>query len=358
MLLTRSTKFFVIAFLLPILAACGKNTQESYNGVKIGKPYAVNGDWYAPKYQPYYDETGLASWYGPGFHGKKTSYGEDFDTNSLTAAHPTLPLPSFVEVTNLSNNKKVIVRINDRGPFAKNRIIDLSKAAAEKIDMLRTGTANVRVRYLKDDTERYIASKGGSLDGLSVAENAAGMGGATAQAAPVFSVASTSLPSSKPGSAFVKEAMADEDTASASPSSGMTSKELPPLPSATPGTGDTAARVASLSDSPGVQEAAALMPTQLPASMPIGRYPNDNPKDARARNGAIYVQVGAFSVEENAKKTANQLAIYGNAAVVPIELPGRKLYRVRLGPMDNRQVAQQSLEKVSEAGFKDAKIIQ
>jgi hypothetical protein len=93
----------------------------------VGKPYQVAGRWYTPKEQPSYDKTGMASWYGEAFHARKTSNGEWFDMNDLTAAHPTLPLPSYAKVTNLANGREVVVRINDRGPFVGTRLIDLSK---------------------------------------------------------------------------------------------------------------------------------------------------------------------------------------------------------------------------------------
>jgi rare lipoprotein A len=113
--------------------------------------YKVAGKRYYPttKVADNYTQTGRASWYGPGFHGKKTSSGERFDMNMMTAAHPTLPIPSYVRVTNLANGKSVVVRINDRGPFHGNRIIDLSKAAANKLGFLSKGTAQVRIELLK-----------------------------------------------------------------------------------------------------------------------------------------------------------------------------------------------------------------
>lgn len=116
--------------------------------VKIGKPYTVNGKTYIPHENPFYDEIGTASWYGSDFHGKKTANGEKYDMRSLSAAHPTLPLPSYVLVTNEENGRQVVVRINDRGPFKKGRIIDMSEAAAERLDMIDNGTAKVRVQYL------------------------------------------------------------------------------------------------------------------------------------------------------------------------------------------------------------------
>jgi len=112
---------------------------------KVGKPYKIKGKTYKPKHEPRYDEKGIASWYGPGFHGKRTASGETFDMHALTAAHPTLPLNSYLHVTNLENGKQIIVRLNDRGPFMKKRIIDLSKAAAEELEI--TGVARVRVQY-------------------------------------------------------------------------------------------------------------------------------------------------------------------------------------------------------------------
>ena len=96
----------------------------------VGKPYQIAGNWYYPKTNPNYERVGTASWYGPGFHGRLTANGEIFDMNSLTAAHPTMPLPSYARVTNVENDRSVIVRVNDRGPFAHDRLIDLSKRTA------------------------------------------------------------------------------------------------------------------------------------------------------------------------------------------------------------------------------------
>ncbi len=112
------------------------------------RPYQVRGRWYTPKEQPNYDEVGMASWYGDAFNGRPTSTGERFDMHELTAAHKTLPLPGLVEVTNLTNGRRIVARVNDRGPFVDGRIIDLSREAADELDMRRQGVARVRVRYL------------------------------------------------------------------------------------------------------------------------------------------------------------------------------------------------------------------
>jgi rare lipoprotein A len=130
------------------LSSLGSLDVERQNAiVKVGKPYKIAGLWYVPKHQPDYDETGIASWYGPKFHGKSTANGEIYNQNRLTAAHPTLPMPSLVEVTNLANGRTILVRVNDRGPYKRGRILDLSARAAQLLGYQANGTAQVRVRY-------------------------------------------------------------------------------------------------------------------------------------------------------------------------------------------------------------------
>jgi rare lipoprotein A len=114
----------------------------------VGKPYQVAGNWFTPKEQPNYDKVGVSSWYGEAFHRRRTSNGEYFDMNQLTAAHATLPIPSYVQVTNLANGKTRVLRVNDRGPFVGTRIIDVSKRAADELGYQRKGTSKVRVKYL------------------------------------------------------------------------------------------------------------------------------------------------------------------------------------------------------------------
>ncbi|WCL52869.1 septal ring lytic transglycosylase RlpA family protein [Gimibacter soli] len=116
------------------------------DGRKIGNPYQVAGVWYYPKDDPSYDETGYASWYGTEFHGKKTANGEVFDMNTLSAAHKTLPLPSYVKVTNLENNRTMVIRVNDRGPFVSGRIIDISRRGAQLLGFHAQGLTKVRVQ--------------------------------------------------------------------------------------------------------------------------------------------------------------------------------------------------------------------
>jgi rare lipoprotein A len=127
---------------------------------RVGPPYEAEGRWYVPTPEPGYEQTGTASWYGPTFHGQRTSSGEVFDEAALTAAHPTLPLQSLVQVTNLENGREVMVRINDRGPFAGERLIDMSRGAAQVLGFEGNGQARVHVRYLGPAPRRVDAGQG------------------------------------------------------------------------------------------------------------------------------------------------------------------------------------------------------
>lgn len=159
-------KILISLGLLVILSACTSTRTEDFNGFtefgnykghyKIGGPYRVEGVTYTPRYEPSYDHTGMASWYGPTFHGKKTANGDKFNQHALTAAHPTLPLPSLVRVTNLENGKTLVVMVNDRGPFSRTRILDVSKRAAQLLGFEKKGITRVRVQYLKGQTDQML----------------------------------------------------------------------------------------------------------------------------------------------------------------------------------------------------------
>ena len=125
-----------------------ENKNLSQGHYKVGNPYKINGIRYVPKLVSEYDETGIASWYGPKFNLKKTANGEIFDQDKISAAHKTLPLPSIVKVTHLKNNNTIFLRVNDRGPFVNDRIIDFSKKAAIKFGFYKTGIAHVRVELI------------------------------------------------------------------------------------------------------------------------------------------------------------------------------------------------------------------
>ena len=145
----------------------GERIPKGGGHYKVGQPYQVGGRWYHPREQPDYDRVGIASWYGPKFHGRKTANGEIFDMYALTAAHPTLPMPSYAYVTNPANGRTILVRINDRGPYVGDRMIDLSRESARVLGLLSGGTGRVRVQYAgpapldgNDSRERqFLASR-------------------------------------------------------------------------------------------------------------------------------------------------------------------------------------------------------
>ena len=136
------------------LAACGSSGRSGRPAegpgphFKIGQPYKINGQWYYPEFVTEYEAIGVASWYGDSYHGRPTANGEVYDMHALTAAHPTLQLPSVVEVVNLENGRSLVLRVNDRGLFVKDRLIDLSLAAARELGFEHQGLAQVQVRYL------------------------------------------------------------------------------------------------------------------------------------------------------------------------------------------------------------------
>jgi rare lipoprotein A len=156
---------------------------------KIGRPYELNGRTYVPAEEPNYRSEGIASWYGPDFHGKPTANGEIFDMNGISAAHPTLPMPSYLRVTNLANGRSIIVRINDRGPYARERVTDLSVGAAKALGYYDQGLARVRIEYVGR------APLGGSDDRMLLATLRQGSPAPAPSLARVAAAAPFKLPS-------------------------------------------------------------------------------------------------------------------------------------------------------------------
>ena len=152
--------FLTIAVVFFILTGCAKRESDVviYSNKSAQQSYSVNGKFYHPKKRVFsgWTQKGIASWYGPNFHGKHTSNGEIYNMYAFTAAHKTLPMNTIVKVTNLNNGKSVVVRINDRGPFVRGRIIDLSYIAAKKIGLDKTGTAPVKLRVLRFKGKNHV----------------------------------------------------------------------------------------------------------------------------------------------------------------------------------------------------------
>ncbi len=193
----------------------------------IGKPYTIAGNKFYPKADPTYDKTGVASWYGPKFHKRMTSNGEWFDMHYPSAAHTTLPLPSYAKVTNMANGRELIVRVNDRGPFVNDRIIDLSKHAAEVLDVKHKGTGKVRVQYigpapLNDKGSHLMAMNDELMQGTPLNQLLARVNGKTvvtaAKATPAVRAATppttraTAAPKASGGRYFVQVAAFSDQT--------------------------------------------------------------------------------------------------------------------------------------------------
>lgn len=267
---------------------------------KVGNPYQIDGIWYYPSEQPDYDETGIASWYGPTFYGKYTANGELYDGNALTAAHRTLPMPVNVRVTNLENGKSIVVRVNDRGPYARGRIIDLSRHAAELLDVVQTGTARVRVTYLSR----------ADLDNGQPAPTTPPEIASAIPAAPTAKVDASAL-NIVPGAPVAPPV-----------------KERP-MPVVVPG--------------PPIQVASANQPNGQVTQVPVPAATH------------LYVQVGAFSKLDNAKTLLTKLG--GDLRISTLQRNGQTLYRVRTGPLNSVEDADTALARVTGAGSNDAQIV-
>jgi rare lipoprotein A len=139
---------FVSKEYSPRVVEEGEPVPKGGGAYKVGKPYNINGRTYVPQENPHYRAEGVASWYGRDFHGRLTANGEVYDMHSISAAHTTLPLPSYVRVTNLNNGRSIVVRVNDRGPYHRDRVIDLSIGTAKALDFYHRGIARVRVEYV------------------------------------------------------------------------------------------------------------------------------------------------------------------------------------------------------------------
>ena len=293
------------------LAGCSTTPREgpvtvppSAGIYRIGKPYQIGDTWYYPREQPDYDETGIASWYGPNFAGQLTADGEIFDPQSLTAAHRTLPLPVNVRVTDLENGRSVILRVNDRGPFAKGRIIDVSAQAARLLGFYDKGTARVRVQFL----------------------------------------ARADLPNGEPQPFGAGTPSEITTAAAAAPTSVVEQTSLPPIPGAPVEQPQAQAPAAPTPPPPQtVANSAAGLPTGQVTQVPVPAATH------------LYIQVGAFSSYKNARRLADRLG--GGLQITAVQRNGQTLYRVRLGPFDQTAQADAALTDMMNRGANDAQIV-
>lgn len=244
---------------------------------KIGRPYVISGKTYIPVRDDNYSRVGIASWYGPKFHGRKTANGEVFDQNAMTAAHPTLPLPSIVRVTNLGTGKQILVRVNDRGPFIDDRLIDLSKRAAFELGYGSSGITKVRVQYVGP------------------------------AALPGQRVAVTRVSTNSKAVPKVQKANYSKQSNSAWP------------------------------EDPNKKYRIAL-------SKP------------RTSESGWFVQAGAYSSEQKAKRIAAKMNVSGQPKVQTAWINNRYIYRVLVGPYRSKSQATKQRREVVSAGFVKARV--
>ena len=266
-------------------------TQGTY---KVGKAYEVNGTWYYPAVDYDYVRTGIASWYGPSFHGKRTANGETFDMNALTAAHKTLPLPSRVRVVNLRNGRAITVRVNDRGPFARGRIIDLSRRAAQLLGFEKRGTTPVRIEILAAESRRLalLARQGQSPPAPAGRDDRVRIVALDASGARISRAPARPAPGPRKPLAVEKK------------------------------TGDSAAVTVE-----------------------------------KVRPPRMFVQAGAFTRYEYAERSKRKLASIAPTRVVAAVIGRRTFYRVRVGPLASVEESDRVLDEVIAYGFADARIV-
>lgn len=347
----------LIVSLSLVIAACGRDkgiglgkrviplgqpVPKGGGRYHVGQPYEIAGVQYTPHENPSYDKVGMASWYGELFHGRYTANGEIYDMDRLSAAHPTLPLPVYAQVTNLQNGRTIVVRVNDRGPFKKDRIIDLSRRSAEVLGFRHRGTTQVRVRYLRraplsgDDSyeRRFVVSQGyqkyaGGPQAVPAALDPIALAGLSAeQALPP-------MPDRPDRSVLVAAAPPSPEPAPA--------PEPVPVPQPEPVT-VTAAWREDLQGSP--EETGSIAPPQELAPQRVAP-PGDGPA----------IQAGSFKNKENAERARAVLSGIAPVDVAEVDVAGEVFYRVRVGPFPDEIAAAAALPQVTEAGYQGAKIV-
>lgn len=311
--------------------ASGRRVPKGGGHYKLGSPYRVAGRWYVPREEPGYDRQGIGSWYGDDFHGRKTANGEVFDRYALSAAHPTLPLPSYAYVTNMQNGRTILVRVNDRGPYVAGRIVDLSHASARALGYEDRGHARVRVRYAgraplngNDSQERQFIAQQSWYSG---------------RGEPAMT--SARAPSSQYAAAPPYQA------------------SLPPAGwSATTYRSKLAGKPVPVQEQRRFQTtAAAPVPRPYYAGAPQPPFDEATDDQRTARSGRAYVNVGVFRDRGNAEQLRRDLGDLGPIEVAPIARgDGADAFRVRLGPMSPSQ-AQVAASEVAGRGVTGSSIV-
>ena len=326
MKIAEFVRFCAMGIMIFGLAACESSSPDitdppqkqaaairNQGGVyKVGNPYKILGRWYYPKEDYSYKEVGIASWYGPDFHAKRTANGEKYDMHSLTAAHRTLPLPSIVRITNLENGRSLVVRVNDRGPYARSRIVDVSKKVAQLLGFLEQGTAKVRVEVLEKESKNLKAA----LLGNAVYSDV--------NAAPVAKLNTAEMPAIA-GSAVATAATTDTAYNNVTPNYDYAPEEEKTL--------------------------------KIPSSEATSKASARVTENAAVAKG-FYVQAGAFTNHDSALALSSRLQKFGQTHVSSAKVNGKSFYRVRIGPYKEHSSALNMQAKIRNFGIPAAHIVE
>lgn len=318
---------------------------------KIGNPYQVSGVWYHPKEDYTYEEIGIASWYGPDFHNGITANGELYDMHALTAAHRTLPLPSVVRVTNLQNNRSIILRVNDRGPFSNNRIIDVSMYAAQMLGFKEQGTVQVQVEILPEESKRLKAEL--------IQKGKATSAGLNEEDADLFI-------STKDVSSVQEEAPSTQTNYPrlANPPQESSKNVTPLIPSATkPKESEFNSWDNDLSNAQ-AQKTMVEPKSLVPAPVATAQTPSAPVKESPKKTSLVsdiksgyYIQVGAFGSLDNANNLKEKISSFGNSLIMPVSVNQKTLYRVRIGP-ETAKKALEIMDNMTKSGYPDARLVE
>lgn len=349
----------------PFLSSSRKSRGKSSNSIgvyKVGTPYQVDGVWYYPREDYSYSEVGIASWYGPNFHNKLTANGEIYDMNMPTAAHRTLPLPSVVRVTNMENGRVAILTVNDRGPFANNRILDVSRRGAQLLGFMEKGTAKVRVEILPEESRKLKKQALGIVEEEKEEK--------IAYNESEYKVDKENKNNIKPLISYEsetgvsKESNLEEDTK-------QRPSYLPPLANPRPlkvqniqdvkTSSYSKSSYSSSNNNKGLSKKtySSMNKKTVKKSSTAGNVAQKvaTTSTVTPLSKAFFVQAGAFSNYENATRLERTLSAIGGTVISPVDVNGRTLYRVRVGPAKTKDQASNFLQKVKAFGHSGARIV-
>lgn len=360
---------FGLAIGTGLLCSCSTGTPElsglspqaqaevikNYGGIyKVGNPYKIAGRWYYPKEDYSYSEIGTASWYGEDFNGKPTANGERYNMNTLTAAHRTLPLPSIVRVTNLQNGRSIILRVNDRGPYVKDRIIDLSKRGAQLLGYMGQGTTRVKVEILPKESQALKEA----LLNLSSPKGKA----LAAKSTPAPSLYETSAERIEISERVAEEADLYASAGGRTYSTGTykpTGETYEPAVYGSAASAGGERRTGALgaagsgltktSDNSGIYGTAAANPEK-------GDTRAVKNRTYQYLSGYYYIHAGAFTQYDKAHSLMVRLKEYGSSHIVRVDVNGTIYYRVSLGPYSRVEEAKVSQAKLKYYGISDTRI--